>query len=259
MVSSKASNALPQFARDGKRIAFESERSGYDEVWATNTDGSGVVQLTSLAGYAGTPHWAPDDQSVVFDFRARRNSEIYVVSVPPSSPRLVPTFADADSVVPSWSLDGQSIYFSSKGGRKDFQVWKVAVKGGAPVQITSHGGYAAVESPDGFLYYSKGLDEPVIWRVPVGGGQETLVLDPPGLANYANWAPGRGGIYFLDAKTYPHNTIVFFNFATHKFSPVWTLEKELYIGLAVSADRKSIIYSQNDQDEYNIRIVKNFR
>ncbi|HKU20986.1 MAG TPA: winged helix-turn-helix domain-containing protein [Terriglobales bacterium] len=259
IVASKASNALPQFAPDGKRVAFESQRSGYDEVWAANTDGSDPVQLTSLAAYSGTPHWSPDSRSVVFDFRARLNSDIYVVSVPPGVPRLVPTFADADNVVPSRSRDGQSIYFASRRGKQDFQVWRVALKGGTPVQITQRGGYAPVESADGSIYYSKGMDQPAIWKVSVDGGQEVLALDPPGLTHYANWAPTHNGIYYLDSKSYPHNTIVFFDFSTHKILPVWTMEKEIYIGLAVSPDEKSIVYSQNDQDESNIQIVKNFR
>jgi Tol biopolymer transport system component/DNA-binding winged helix-turn-helix (wHTH) protein len=258
LISSKGTNALPQFSPDGAKIAFESERSGYNEVWVCSNDGSDPKPVTSLAGYSGSPHWSPDGRSLAFDFRAKDHSDIYVVEVPDGLPRLLPTFRGADNVVPSWSRDGQSIYFSSKREGEAFQIWKAPAKGGAPAQVTKKGGYSAVESADGFLYYSQGLDEPAIWKTPVVGGEESLVLDAPGLATYSQWTLARNGIYFIDSKTYSKETIVFFDFATGRIVPVWAMEKPPWAGLAVSPDGRSVIYPQDDQDEYNIIVLKTF-
>src|SRR4030095_2033189 len=49
----------PRWSPDGKRIAFTSNRSGSSEIWAINRDGSGLQQLTQMAG-APHPAWSPD-------------------------------------------------------------------------------------------------------------------------------------------------------------------------------------------------------
>jgi len=36
----------PSWFPDGKRIAFQSDRSGRMEVWVMNADGTGAVQVT---------------------------------------------------------------------------------------------------------------------------------------------------------------------------------------------------------------------
>ena len=40
--------------------APESERSGAEEIWVANADGSQPVQLTTFGLHAGSPDWSPD-------------------------------------------------------------------------------------------------------------------------------------------------------------------------------------------------------
>ena len=45
------------------------------------------------------------------------------------------------------------------------------------MQLTSQGGFAAFESPDGqAVYYAKGLNVAGLWKVHVNGGEEAPVL-----------------------------------------------------------------------------------
>jgi Tol biopolymer transport system component len=262
VISSTRDDSGPQISPDGKRIAFHSARSGSYQVWVCESDGSKPVQLTSL-GLSGVPRWSPDGQQIAFDSRGESpDANIYVINAEGGSPRRLTTESSND-VVPTWSRDGRWIYFSSnRSGGWDLQLWKSLAEGGQAVQVTKHGGVAAVESSDGkFIYYAK-FSGPGIWKMPVDGGEESLVFDQLEPGFWGNWALTDQGIYFvnLDAKRNP--TIKFFDFATGRIKqvaapermPVWGL-----VGLAVSPDGRWILYAQVDQDTSDIMLVENFR
>jgi Tol biopolymer transport system component/DNA-binding winged helix-turn-helix (wHTH) protein len=259
LVSEKGDKMRPDISPDGKQVAFESNRLGFWDIWSCATDGSNCDQLSSLHGTAGRARWSPDGHHVAFEFHPKEQSEVYVVDVPGGVPRILSTIPGADNLSPSWSRDGQWIYFASKRGSEPFQIWKVSVNGGSPVKLTQNGGLSPVESYDGrFLYYSK-YEVGGVWRMPVDGGEETQVLEEIIGCNWPNWALAPNGIYFLRFDKSPHATIQFLDFATNKINPIWTLEKEPGWGLDISHDGKSILYVQNEFAESNIMLVKNFR
>ena len=251
----------PGFSPNGKRIAFESERSGQHEIWLCNSDGSDLIQLTSLATYSGSPSWSPDGQRIAFDSREEggATANIYVISSQGGSRRRLTAEDDYDDIVPSWSRDGQWIYFASKRSG-DWQVWKVPAMGGEPVQVTKRGGYVAFESSDGkSVYYAKDQSSPGIWRVSVDGGEEVPVLDS--VAGYwGNWAVGLDGIYYIEPETKNGAAIEFFSFATRRITEVASLGKVSvsWVGFAVSPDGQWALYTLVDQEGSDIMLVENF-
>jgi Tol biopolymer transport system component/DNA-binding winged helix-turn-helix (wHTH) protein len=261
--SGKGINWRPQFSPDGNRFAFESNALGYPEIWACDSDGSHCAPLTSLRGTAGAPRWSPDGRYIAFEFRPRDHSEIYLLEVGGSPPRLLPTLPGSDNGGPNWSRDGKWIYFYSDRGGEPFQLWKVPVNGGTPVQITRNGGVFAAESADGhFLYYAK-LQVPGIYKMPVLGGEEERVLDRAGGGDWANWALGGNGIYFRDAKQSKDHSYVgllnFFDFASRKITTISTLDQPGGLGIGLSADGRSVLYNDKGDAESSIMLVKNFR
>ena len=77
---SSKSEICPQFSPGGRRVAFESNRSGTDEIWVCQADGTQCVQLTSFQGqHAGSPSWSPRGDVIAFDVFGREKG-IYVVS-----------------------------------------------------------------------------------------------------------------------------------------------------------------------------------
>jgi Tol biopolymer transport system component/DNA-binding winged helix-turn-helix (wHTH) protein len=253
VISEKGFQFRPNFSPDGKRIAFESDRSGYSEIWACDIDGSNCGELTTLHGVAGAPRWSPDGRTIAFEFHTKEHGEIYLLEVGGGTPRLLATIPGSDNGGPSWSRDGKSLYFYSDRGGGSFQIWKMQLNGGAPVQVTKNGGVFAAESVDGrFIYFSK-YEAPGIWKMPIDGGEESRLLADQGGSAWWNWALARNGIYFLDEE------LKFFDFATGKRTSVYASEKPLRRGLAISPDGKSILYPQIDVAESSIMLLKNFR
>ena len=143
------------------------------------------------------------------------------------------------------------------------QIWKVPAEGGTAVQVTRHGGFEGFESVDGqYFYYSKGRAMPGIWRVPIAGGDETLVVDHHQAGLWRYWAVTNKGIYFATAETASHPVIEFLNFETGKIITTAQLNKPLFKtdpGLAVSPDEKSLLIVQIDQKGSDIMLMENFR
>ena len=259
-MSSTRMESGPQFSPDGSKIAFESTRSGAYEIWLSHSDGSGLMQLTHFSpALSGTPRWSPDAQQIVFDSRPAGNGDIFVIDSEGGSPRKLTT-EPSNEVVPSWSRDGRWIYFASDR-TGSYEVWKMPSTGGPPVQVTRHGGFASFESPDGkFLYYAKGLVIPGLWRVPANGGEEVEVISSLEAGHWGYWAVVENGIYYLDMTTRP--AIAFFDINTHRITRVFDLEHppaRQDPGIAVSPDRKTILYTQLDALNTEIILVENFR
>jgi Tol biopolymer transport system component len=252
LVSSTRWDSQPSFSPDGKRIAFQSNRSGSFEIWVSSADGSNQVQFTSLGGRpASRPRWSPDGRQIAF-----WSGEMYVVGAE-GGPASRFNAREKGGELPAWSSDGRWLYFTS-----DENVWKVLALEGTAIQITKNGGASSRESRDGqYVYYTKG-DEPGIWRVAVSGGEETLVIEefPNYLSGY--WDLVDDGIYFADDKTSPYPTIRFFDFASRRKTSVATLAGPAVPwagGLTVSPDRRSIVYTQSTYTRSEIMLVENFR
>jgi len=262
LISSTRQDHSPQFSPDGSKVVFVSDRSGSDEIWVCESNGSNPAQLTFLEGtVVGTPRWSPDGQQILFDARPAGNSDIYVMSAKGGKPRAL-TLEPSHDVIPSWSRDGRWIYFcSNRSG--DFQTWRVPADGGQATQVTAHGGFEAFESPDGqLLYYTKGRGPGGIWQMPVAGGEERQVPELLTAGYWRYWAVQEQGIYFVAPVASGRPAIKFFSFATRRVMQLGVIERDPLQGppgLTVSPDGRSVLYAQADQSISDIILIENFR
>jgi len=263
LIASSRSDTRPQYSPDGTRIAFQSDRSGSQEIWTCHSDGSNCVQVTSRgAAGASSPGWSPDGKHIVFDSRASGQPDLYVVSAEGGQARQLTTHPASDTHG-NWSRDGRWIYFASlRAG--EYQVWKMpwgagTAREGEAVQVTKGGGYVASESADGrLLYYSNRRNAPGLWRVPVGGGEETQVL--PALYDPSEFAVTQQGIYFIPPRDAEGiRSIQFLELATGKIHPIARIDKPVHRALALSPDGRTLLYVQADQTGRDLMLVENFR
>lgn len=251
-ISSTRVDVLPKYSPDGRRIAFESGRSGNQEIWMCDADGSHAVQLTTFRAWAGSPRWSPDGQKTAFDSNAAGNWDIYVIGSHGGQPVRLTT-SESQEFRPSWSHDGKWIYFcSTRTGQP--QVWKIPAAGGAAVPVTKHGGGVAFESTDGKdLYYSKTRE---LWKVPVRGGDETLVSASM-LDN--NFAVVNRGIYFLDGAPFDGNVSVrFLSFETNVIQTVGRVPGSSADEISVSPDEHWLLFGIKGDAGSELMLIENF-
>jgi Tol biopolymer transport system component len=256
--SSTYDEHTPDYSPDGKRLAFASTRSGTEEIWIADRDGSNPLQVTSMGGpQCSNPQWSPDGRTILFNSRRGGSANLYLLR--PDTGRLTQlTDAPSDEMEPRWSRDGRWIYFGSNRTGSD-EVWRMPTAGGAASQVTRHGGLAAIESRDGFLYYSKGGSSPTsIWRVPVDGGAEVAVVD--GLSYSLNFAVSARGLYFVAwGETPDRPSVDFLDFRTRRRSTLVRLNKRFWFGMTLSPDERSLVFPLVDSAGSNLMLVDRLR
>jgi Tol biopolymer transport system component len=259
-ISSTREERGMNYSPDGKKIAFLSDRSGSEELWVCDADGSSAVQITSLGGavLGFLPTWSPDSRRLTFVEKTEGHVEVCVVNASGGSPRRLPSNS-AFPGNPSWSKDGRWILFDSLTPTPG--IYKVPPEGGPAVLVTTKGGVGPVESPDGKFIYSVRLSADggtTLLRAPAKGGEAERVFD----LRLNDYAIVQDGIYFiprLDPGDKSDYSIQFFDTTTGKIRRIASLGKSWAFNLAVSPDRRWALYTQLDQGGSDLMLVENFR
>jgi eukaryotic-like serine/threonine-protein kinase len=254
VITSTGDDHNPQYSPDGRHIAFLSNRSGALEVWVSDADGAGAVQLTSLsAPITGSPRWSPDGERIVFDSNAEGQFELYTIRRTGGPPKRL-TNTPFNEAVASWSRDGSRLYFAcDRSG--SWQIWSMPAEGGEPIQVTRGGGRVAFEGPDGqSLYFAQGFGVTSLWRVPVQGGEEKQVL---GQVYWQNFTPANGRIYFVELTDKP--ILHFLNLTTGTKQRLGAFDRPLSFGMTISPDGRSMLVTLVDQRGSDLMLVENFR
>jgi eukaryotic-like serine/threonine-protein kinase len=165
----------PTISRDGKLVAYVSDRNGNTDLWVQQVDGGDPVQLTRDIGLCRDPTFSPDGSRIVVTCGADR-AAVYVVPALGGPPRRI-----GDGEWPRFSLDGSQIsYVTALGsGVAPETFWIAAASGGgSPRQVKSAKSFASppVWLPDGknlLLVNVAGARDFDWYRVSIDSGAAT--------------------------------------------------------------------------------------
>jgi Tol biopolymer transport system component len=252
---------FPAVAPGGDRVAFASNRTGENEIWVAEADGSNPQQVTFHRGpVVMAPAWSPDGKRLAFSSEVGGNRDIYVIS-PDGSQSTRITTAPSEETNPSWSPDGRWIYFRSDQAGIG-QLWKAPAGGGTPIRLTTGEALRGFPSPDGrLLYFVRSADAPGLWSVPVDGGQEIFILAD---VRDGYWAVADSGIFFLvprqEGSTVPDG-LRFFAFATRTVSNLpappggWRGMGGLNPGFAAARDGRFVLWTRTDNAINDLMLI----
>jgi len=190
------------------RIVFTSTRTGVEEIFVMNADGTGVVQLTDMGtGPNVFPAWSPDDTKIAFIHSPDgQHGNLYVVNSDGTGLTQL-TSSDQWDQTPSWSPDGSLIAFSRSTHGSGGDVYLIDPEGdGEAVQLTNHpaGEWSPAWSPDGskilFTTDRDGNDE--VYVMNADGSNPTNLTDSPGSdgAWVGAWSPDGARIVFSSSR-----------------------------------------------------------
>ncbi len=115
-------DAYPTLSPDGKKIMFQSQRSGNWEIYVMDADGKNLTRLTDSESSDGPSVWSPDGTKILFSSdRDDPTGEIYVMNVDGSDVKRLTNQPGNDGYA-KWSPDGKRIIFSSARTTPDLKV-----------------------------------------------------------------------------------------------------------------------------------------
>jgi len=154
----------PVVSPDAQKIAFESTRTGAQELYTMNADGTGpATRLTTAPGEDRPGSYSPDGSRIVFhSTRDNDDFEVYVINADGTNETRL-TFRPGQDSNPSWSPDGTRIAFHSTrepgepgnndpaGTRANLEIYTMNPSGGDVRRVTNFAGVDAFPqwSPDG--------------------------------------------------------------------------------------------------------------
>lgn len=139
-------NQYATFSPDGKRIAFISDRTGVEQVWVMNADGSNQTQIShSGVTEDQVPDWSPDGKKIAFaqgSIAGGGGGRIWVMNADGSNPVQL-TSGPGDDFGTAWSPDGQRIAFVRNFANGDRSVWTMNADGSdqqrvMPIPLTEY-------------------------------------------------------------------------------------------------------------------------
>lgn len=188
LTSGMAMDSQPRFSPDGKRIAFVSDRSGQDNLWLIDVDGSNLRRLSKGSNKLefASPSWAPDGSHVVASRSSwgLRTFELWAYHLDGGAGlRLAKAKAAKDTpnsqrdnrLGAVYSADGRYLYYAYKKGGFGYNLrlpqWQIArldLRNDTETVITAAPGSAfrPMLSPDGGqLAYLTREDQQTVLRL----------------------------------------------------------------------------------------------
>ena len=103
----------PTFSPDGKRIAFQSYRTGNWHLWAVSAEGTDLRQLTFGPFDDREPHWSNDGSKIVFSSDREGTYDLWELELEAGRLHRLTTGA-GNEFTPAWSPDDRRIAFVSE-------------------------------------------------------------------------------------------------------------------------------------------------
>jgi Tol biopolymer transport system component len=196
----------PRWSPDGRRIAFQSNRSGSYEMWIVNADGSGLRQLTRFAGVnVMNGGWSPDGTKIACSFDGGERTYIVKVDSPWESraQQISPPLGPAELFfAKDWSHDGNKLagFLIQRADSLKHSVAVYSLDTGAIERLPGSGHYPRWLTDDRRLVYGYG-SYMFLADISSGSVRELLSVWPDEIQASVAVADHDRAIYFTQVST----------------------------------------------------------
>jgi eukaryotic-like serine/threonine-protein kinase len=140
----------PRWSPDGQRIAFDCNVAGNWDVYVANSQGGRPIRLTRSPAAECRPSWAHDGKWIYF--ASNRTGTYQIWKIPSNGGEQIQLTKNGGFVA-SESVDGETLYYSGKGG-----LWRRPVSGGEEMKFFDTGCSNSFAPTKNGVYFIDGRD-----------------------------------------------------------------------------------------------------
>lgn len=109
----------PSSASSQQKVVFTSDRTGNNDVYTMNVDGTGLVNLTNDPANDTYPSWSPDGSKIVFNSDRSGNPDLFTMSPDGTAVTNITNTPDPEFGM-LWSPDGSKIFSGTQSQNGQF-------------------------------------------------------------------------------------------------------------------------------------------
>jgi Tol biopolymer transport system component len=198
VVGGAGTAARPEHGIPGS-VAFFSARTGNNEIYVMDPDGSNPERITANAASDTDPAISPDGRDILFTSNRTGDNDIYIVDSRGGDPVDL-TNNPANDGWARWAPDGQHVVFHSNRDDLNFELYVMDRDGSNVVRITNHVGVDQYPewSPDGQkIAFRRNTDIAVL---DLNTGMTERLTNAAPLNQMPTWSPNGRQIAFMSTR-----------------------------------------------------------
>jgi hypothetical protein len=194
----------PSFSSDGAQIVFQRNVGGASNIFAMNSDGTDLRQLTNT-GQDATPAWSPSGTKIAFASRRTGLWQIFVMNIDGTGQNNISN-SSANDTRPAWSPNSGTVAFTRAPQIAPAleKIWKMTSIGGSQTQITTGAGNDERPnfSPDGAtVAFSTDRDGNwEIYKISASGGTPVRLTNNPAADTNPAWSTDNSAVAFASNR-----------------------------------------------------------
>ena len=203
-------------SRDGKKLAFCSDRAGKWELWEKSLPYGREAPILSDDYRRDFPQWSPDGTHLAYRREKSLTGEAQIMIWSSKDRTEEPLTAPShiDGGVFDWSPDGNQLLITQVNTHRRVEIWLLTVNAAPHAEasarkIIADPGYDFYQShfsPDGqwivfqAVANSPSAAESTLYVIPAAGGQWIRITDGHHWDDKPRWSPDGKAIYFVSGR-----------------------------------------------------------